>query len=117
MSGMSDAINFIPPHASGSATDKQSPANTSVTVATTAATQVHPTGIPSPNVFVTWMTTQPVRIRVGDSTVAAATANDMLLPANTYVSWSHRSNETHFTAIRDAAATADALLQRWISSP
>lgn len=105
-----EAAQFLPPHGNGVANDPRATQAFTITVASLAATLILADGMPQSGCFVTFTSDQPLRWRVGDSTVGAATANDELLPANVLVSFRCSQLDTHFRAIRAAAATADATL-------
>lgn len=86
---------------------------TALTTISLGATLVIPSGLPMTGGFVTWVADVDLYIRVGDSTVGAATTSDWVIPAFTLVEWRHDEKDSHFTA---RAVTTAGTIRRYLSN-
>ncbi len=99
-------VRIRPPHGEASG-DRNASQAVAITAASTAAQPLVPAGQTQPlggGMWIAWKCTSAFRIRVGTSTVGAATANDYFVAAGEeFQRWCLSREDTHFRAIRDTA--------------
>jgi hypothetical protein len=102
---LSEAVARRPPHGASTTTSSPNRAvtKTATTNTTTAAVSLGLSANGS-GAYFTFAASQDAHIRFGPSTVAACTTGDYLLRAGVAEEfWCESNEDTHFTAIRDAA--------------
>lgn len=107
-----EAINMIPPHASGDTGTGNQILTTAFGAAATAATLSTPS-LGGTGGYITWIADADCYVIWGNSTMGAADSGGLYLPAGVFVNYFHRPMvDDYFSVIQK---TAGGNLKRWRS--